>query len=645
MRCEGDGVSRREWALLAAVWLVLFLAAASVARYGLDPGDEGAVLYPSVQVAQGLVPYRDFSALYTPLTWYLHAALFRLTGVEIVAVRVLFAAVGAALVVGVYLLARQFVRPAFAVVPLVSYMLLFPIPHYWAPYPAWYALAGALVALLATLRWIEERRDGWLVGAGAGCAFAFASKPNVGLFGALALGGFLVLAGDRLFPKAHAEQARTGGPALRALSLTAIVFVFWLLLRGAARPGNQVLFLGSLAAAGLASFPPRASFRVRGPLRSILLLAAGFLAPTLPWYAALSSVAGWQTTFDAVFLQGARTAEAFYAPVLLPSRDAVEGLAWPAAGFLAAVGLGWAGRRRAALRPRLLIGLAALSIIAIAVLSVRASATGVSPLQYLATNLNTRLQRTATEETDLATYLPFALLWLGIGLVVASRRWPDGPRARPPRLELLVWFLAIFLFQLYPRASYMHALFVVGPFLPVLAIARARVWRSLRGGVRHPLARAAAFAPLLVFPALLVPGAWQLRARGLQQSPYLPLPHAGIYTNNGGKLERLTARIAELPPGEPIFTYPMSPLLYLLTDRPNPTRENHLQPGYVDQRGQADVIQRLEATRTRYVVWDQEMVNRWGLRASDRLLVDYLWRRYAPVLGQAGGWLLLERQP
>jgi hypothetical protein len=85
-------------------------------------------------------------------------------------------------------------------------------------------------------------------------------------------------------------------------------------------------------------------------------------------------------------------------------------------------------------------------------------------------------------------------------------------------------------------------------------------------------------------------------------------------------------------------------MVYLLTDQPNPTRESYLPAGYLDEERIQNVIQRLESTRTPYVVWDQELVARIGLAEADRLLADYVYSHYRPV-GAQDGWLVLQRLP
>ena len=56
---------------------------------GLNPQDEGWVLYGAWRIFQGDIPYRDFQYLYTPLTAFLGTLSFSLFGVSILAERIL----------------------------------------------------------------------------------------------------------------------------------------------------------------------------------------------------------------------------------------------------------------------------------------------------------------------------------------------------------------------------------------------------------------------------------------------------------------------------------------------------------------------------------------------------------------------------
>jgi hypothetical protein len=66
-----------------------------------------------------------------------------------------------------------------------------------------------------------------------------------------------------------------------------------------------------------------------------------------------------------------------------------------------------------------------------------------------------------------------------------------------------------------------------------------------------------------------------------------------------GALESIQQRTQ---PGEPIFVYPTSPLLYPLAQRPNPTRFDHLNPGAATSRQLEEIIADIEAANVQVVV-------------------------------------------
>ncbi len=114
-----------------------------------------------------------------------------------------------------------------------------------------------------------------------------------------------------------------------------------------------------------------------------------------------------------------------------------------------------------------------------------------------------------------------------------------------------------------------------------------------------------------------------------------------------------------VPPGEPIYVAPRRadqvtagyPLLYVLADRPNPTRYDIAAPGVVTSAPvQREIVRDLERTRPRVVVrWESPLSaapepNAAGRSSGVRLLDDYLARAYAP--GPRYGTLrMLLRRP
>ena len=95
-------------------------------------------------------------------------------------------------------------------------------------------------------------------------------------------------------------------------------------------------------------------------------------------------------------------------------------------------------------------------------------------------------------------------------------------------------------------------------------------------------------------------------------------------------------------PGEPLFAYPMDPLVNFLTDRPNPTRFDEFLPGALSARDMQDVIADLEVATPQYVFWDHGAVEFWETDRPNRILSDYIWRCYTEVAAFQL-YLVLER--
>jgi hypothetical protein len=96
-------------------------------------------------------------------------------------------------------------------------------------------------------------------------------------------------------------------------------------------------------------------------------------------------------------------------------------------------------------------------------------------------------------------------------------------------------------------------------------------------------------------------------------------------------------------PGEPIFVYPTAPLLYVLADRPNPTRFEHLYPGAASPDELASVIGALASRPVNLVVVSESQLLFWGPAAQNTALEEYLARTYAPV-ARFGDYYVLRRR-
>ncbi len=100
---------------------------------------------------------------------------------------------------------------------------------------------------------------------------------------------------------------------------------------------------------------------------------------------------------------------------------------------------------------------------------------------------------------------------------------------------------------------------------------------------------------------------------------------------------------ANTVPGEPIFVYPTSPLMYVLANRPNPTRFAHLYPGAASPTELDTVIATLDKTPVNLVVVSESELEYWGPPGQNARLETYLVANYDEI-AQSGEYRLLHRK-
>jgi len=167
-------------------------------------------------------------------------------------------------------------------------------------------------------------------------------------------------------------------------------------------------------------------------------------------------------------------------------------------------------------------------------------------------------------------------------------------------------FAPIFFLGILPSAIWSHLTYVLPPTLLVVALAGDRLDRALR----QRSALASKLWVGLVAALLLANVALAARvARDIRRWYPVPFEHPrmSLYLSpEQAQLYRGAAEFVEQcgPREEPIFTVPVLPVLYFLTDRLNPTRYDLLIPG--DVHGEL-VVRDLELTRTQCMIYDPEM--------------------------------------
>lgn len=113
-----------------------------------------------------------------------------------------------------------------------------------------------------------------------------------------------------------------------------------------------------------------------------------------------------------------------------------------------------------------------------------------------------------------------------------------------------------------------------------------------------------------------------------QQKTLLDLDRAHLYTNKR-EAEWLTriVRIVQksTKPGEAIFVLPINPIVYFLTDRPNPTSYDWILPGMLDDAGQRSVVEELKVRPPKMILYVDIAIDEQETRR---------FQNYAPIIYQ-----------
>jgi hypothetical protein len=183
-------------------WLLLFAGGALISaftiRQGIDPFDEGIALQAARRVANGEVPYADFTWAYGPAWPYLLAGLFKVFGVSLLQWRILRVLADAAVALVAYVLLRRFVPPRVALLGWLATACAMAQPRSANAFP--FALLFALLAIAVAM----DRR---LVLAAVFTALSAAFRLDFALYGAAAVLAVL------LVERRGREAARYAGVA------------------------------------------------------------------------------------------------------------------------------------------------------------------------------------------------------------------------------------------------------------------------------------------------------------------------------------------------------------------------------------------------------------------------------------------------
>jgi hypothetical protein len=255
----------------------------------------------------------------------------------------------------------------------------------------------------------------------------------------------------------------------------------------------------------------------------------------------------------------------------------------------------------------------------------------------------------------LALYVPAACMLGGAWLSARSASRREAWWLRWMTVASAVTFLTQ-----YPRVDEVHLTWSASLPLATGAVVLPRAYAHLvrrwqPGSSRYLLALALLAVPLAiqlrnigirgtglvalssasVFPFQLAP---TLTATGLPAASGILIPARQDAT----LLAAARFVAASTAPGEPIFVYPTSPLLYVLADRPNPTRFDHLYPGAATPDDLGGVIATLQNTPVNVVVVSESDLAFWGAPQDNAPLETYLAASYKEV-AEFGPYRVMRR--
>jgi hypothetical protein len=626
---------------LAILTLVAVLGAeVALIWVGLDAQDEGYFLEQASRVLRGDVPYRDFDTLYTPGILYLHAALLSLTGgPQVIPLRAVGLVARVFLSGGLYVLCRPLVRPAFAVLPGLYVLIgLDRAPLTWEPHPGWPSAAVTVLTVCAFARLPglnARQRARWLIAIGAATALVFAFKQNAGIFLGLALIVFTAWQGVEGASSAVTPQLR----AAQILLLAALVLVAAWLIRPHASLAIAAYFLVPTVVVGVAVLSTVSVSSAGRPLRSwlktLVFLGLGYLAITVPWMTVLISVLGGRVELLKAFV-GAVDQDILWFPLKGPTGGAWASLLGVAVAVLAAM-----RARHSRLLSLVAGGLALMFAICGVLLTAQPGESA-----WLAA---------AEAPQRAALGLPILLPVVSI-VVGAWRSCQSPPTPATSRLRWITVASALILLTEYPRVDEVHLAWSAGLALATGAVVLGEAYVkladrwSLRGVHRGVLAAALLAVPVATtLPNLSVRteglvDAWRVTRLVVLTSP--PAVRGIVVTDKQASALVAAADYvrATTAPGEPIFVYPSSPLLYVMTERSNPTRFAHVYPGAASADALNGIIGALGQTPVRVVIVSQTALAFWGPAATNKPLEDYLARSYAEV-GRFGEYRVLVKSP
>lgn len=213
---------RLRWFVFLAVWALSAGYMASCLNRGWIPHDEGAFAQSAARVLDGELPHRDFDELYTGGLTFLHAAAFRVFGVNLATMRLVLFACFLLWVPAVFYIASRLL-PLYAAAGVTLLAVVWSVPNYAAAVPSWYNLFFSCFGSAALFRYLDVGRRRWLLLAGISGGISIVVKI-VGLYYVAGVLLFFLFREQSLSNARHRESSGYGVLYRGALVAAATLF-------------------------------------------------------------------------------------------------------------------------------------------------------------------------------------------------------------------------------------------------------------------------------------------------------------------------------------------------------------------------------------------------------------------------------------
>lgn len=269
------------------------------------------------------------------------------------------------------------------------------------------------------------------------------------------------------------------------------------------------------------------------------------------------------------------------------------------------------------------------------------------PLEWLPADTSRRALRRAFISWEFR--LPVLLYVVAI-IELLVTGWRSRHAGPIPTATLQRAALALFGSVLYLRATgrsdYYHLAPILFPAYLLGADALARAWR--RFGPVRAQALAWPLVVAVIASSLFLHEFDRPLRRALEPADEVPVVPGGPRIERAHQLDDLVRDVrARTREGEPIVVLPWYPIVYFLTERPNPTRFDWLFPGYLKTEVEIGAfIDAIDRSAARVVVYSPISIDDRDDRSLAAFAPEidrFLLRRFDPVKRYGRFWVLVRR--